>query len=215
MVERVLLIGATGLIGGELLKSFLSDESIQVVAPTRRPLKEHPRLENPQFSQIDELDMASFNATKLYCCFGSTKKRAGSFAAFEKLEMGFMQTLLVNAKAAGIENVAIISSMGADADSSNGYLRVKGEIEILAQDLHFRSLYILKPSLLLGERSESRPLEAMAQGALAKMTFLSKVLPKYAPVKGANVSQVMQKLLSNPRPGVHLIENELILNLAK
>ena len=195
MVNSVLLIGATGLIGTQLLNQCLVDDYIDsVVAPTRKPLeRQHSKLANPLFKDIDDLDLEGFEINTLLCCFGTTRKKAGSAQAFEEIETHFMQTLLIKAKKANIKNVIFVSSLGANPNSLIHYSRVKAMIEDFALNLGFESLYILRPSLLLGHRNEDRFLEGLSIKISKKLKPLKKLALKSWPVESRVLAQVMSK----------------------
>ncbi len=218
MVRKVLLIGATGLTGQEVLSQLLKSESIDcVIAPSRRALEiTHSKLINPLFQSIDELDLAPFDVDLLISCFGTTKKRAGGSRAFRELEKGFMETLLAKVRQKSVEKVVLISSMGANETSLFDYLRVKAEIESFATELKFQSLYLLRPSFLLGRRGgEMRTAERVIQYFLSKFSFLKGAFLGVWGIEVIDLSRFILKICRNPVPGIHVIDNKMLHLLSR
>ncbi len=212
MVKNILLIGATGLTGSLLLDELLSDEQVDlVIAPTRRELKkDSPKFQNILFQEVDELDFSDMQVDCLISCFGTTAKKAGSAKKFEEVENHFMQTLLIKARQAEIPHMALMSSFGAGEKFPGTYLRVKGEIEQFARSMSFDSLYIFRPSALVGDRQESRPLEKLGVSLFNKLNPISRPFLSFWPVDAGKVARTMKKLSLHPRPGQHLIDNNMI-----
>jgi uncharacterized protein YbjT (DUF2867 family) len=161
-----LLAGATGLVGGLLLDVLLeAPDFTRIVAVTRRPLtREHPRLAN-RTAQLERLgpQFAGFTCHTVFCCLGTTIKTAGSEQAFRAVDLGLALALASFARGADAQRFVVVSSVGADANSKNFYLRTKGEMEQALEQTQFPSLDILQPSVLLGSRRELRPVELLAR----------------------------------------------------
>jgi len=161
-----LLAGASGLTGGCTLDSLLgASEITRVIAVSRRPLgREHPRLANRivQFERL-EAQLKGASCSVALCCLGTTLRQAGSQQRFRAVDLDAVLAFARAAKAAQARRLVVISSVGADPDSRNFYLRTKGEMERQLSQLDFESLDILQPSLLLGWRGELRPLELVAR----------------------------------------------------
>lgn len=160
---KIVLWGATGLIGGACLQLLLDDERVtSVVAPTRRPLDlGHPRLNNPvlDFGTLDSLKDDLVGAESAICCLGTTIKKAGSQEAFRKVDFDYNLAAAQLCKAAGIKHWLQVSAIGASPRSPVFYSRVKGELESALKALRFATLSIFHPSMLMGDREESRPME--------------------------------------------------------
>lgn len=172
--QRILLAGATGLVGGRVLAQLLADVHVnEVVVPTRRALAEHSTKLLPVTSAMDspealnELDETLIRVAPtldvFISCLGSTLKQAGSKAAFLAVDRDLVVRLAQTARKLGARQAIFLSSVGASAQSGNFYLRVKGETERQLSGLGFTRIDFLHPGLLLGERSDSRPGEALAQ----------------------------------------------------
>lgn len=165
---KIVLWGATGLIGGACLQLLLENDQVtSVVAPTRRPLDlshsklPHPKLSNPtlDFDSLDALKADLAGADAAICCLGTTIKKAGSQQAFRKVDFEYNLAAAQYCKAAGVKHWLQVSAIGASPRSHVFYSRVKGELESALKALRFASLSIFHPSMLMGDRDESRPLE--------------------------------------------------------
>lgn len=184
---KLLLLGATGLVGSKTLKLALSQGALfEVVAPTRKALAPSDRLLNPVALRLEELapSLASFKVEAVICALGTTQAIAGSKEAFRDVDYELPLTFGKAAHAAGVETFAIVTAMGASENSRILYSRTKGEVEQDIQKIGFRSLTICRPSLIGGERNESRSGES---AALKAVRFLAPILPKKLRINPADV----------------------------
>jgi len=160
------MAGATGLIGGLLLKTLLeAPDYSRVYALTRRPYgKEHPKLANRvvMFERMAE-QLKGLVVQDAFCCIGTTIREAGSQEAFRAADVDAVLMFARAARAAQAARFVVVSSVGASSDSTKFYLRTKGEMEEAVTDLGFVSVDILQPSLLLGPRKSFRLLETAGQ----------------------------------------------------
>ena len=201
--------GATGLVGGHVLRLLLEDPDIErVVAPTRRALPPHPKLENPLLSPgwpvLTRVDEA-------YGCLGTTRKDAGSDAAFRAVDFDLTVAFARAAKAGGARRFGLVSSMGANAASSLLYPRVKGEAEKAVSGLGFETVVIARPSLLLGERAKPRAAEKAAEAALALMKpLLIGPLRKYRAISGDAVAASLVASVRGRFPGTLTLESDAL-----
>jgi uncharacterized protein YbjT (DUF2867 family) len=198
----VLLAGATGLVGSSALEVLLEAPDIgRVFAITRRPLgREHPRLANRivQFDQL-ESQLKGMSCHVGVCCLGTTRRQAGSEQEFRRVDVDYVLSFARVAKAAQAQRFVVVSSVGADAQSKNFYLRTKGEMEAALEKVGFVSLDILQPGPLLGLRHQMRPLEL---GALLVMPLLNPFLrgPREA-FRGILVKAVGAAIVGATRSG--------------
>ncbi len=167
-----MLAGATGLIGGHLLDLLLADPGYdRITTLVRRPLDlQHQKLDARivDFDRLDELsDLPS--ADDVFCCLGSTMKKAGSKAAFRRVDHDYVVATARLGLAGGARRFLLVSSVGAGAKSMSFYSRVKGEAEVSVGKLGYESLHIFQPSILMGERTEKRSGERL--GILAAGVF--------------------------------------------
>jgi uncharacterized protein YbjT (DUF2867 family) len=164
-----LLAGGSGLVGGYVIGAILdAPDFARVYAITRRQLnREHFRLANRivQFDQL-ETQLKSLKCHVALCCLGTTLRAAGSQAAFRKVDFDYVLAFARAALAAGARRFVLVSSVDANAQSKNFYLRVKGELEAALEKMGFEALDILQPSLLLGLRREMRPAELAMQAIM-------------------------------------------------
>ncbi len=163
--KRALVAGASGLVGRECLAALLASyRYAEVVALVRRPLPQRdPRLKQLQVD-FDGLDNAleSLIMDDVFCCLGTTMRRAGSREAFWRVDYELPLRLANTTRNRGATRFVLVSSLGANRRARTFYLRVKGELETALTALDFPTLIVVRPSLLLGNRPESRPGEAAA-----------------------------------------------------
>jgi uncharacterized protein YbjT (DUF2867 family) len=184
---KLLLLGATGLVGSITLRQACGDDAIsEVVAPTRRPLALQRKLVNPVSSDLGELvpAVASWHVDAVICALGTTKAKAGSQEAFRYVDYTLPLAFAEAARGAGVNTLALVSAIGAASDSMFFYPRTKGELERDIQRVGFRSLTICRPSIIGGERPETRIAEG---AALALARALAPILPKKFHVNPASV----------------------------
>ncbi len=204
--KTALIFGATGLVGGHILQLTLTTEAYtSVVAFTRSPLSmTHPKLKNVviNFDKLSDYKN-QIVGDDLFLCLGTTIKKAGSEAAFTKVDVDYPLAAATIAKANGVNQVLLCSAVDADAKSKIFYNRTKGILEDALKALNFNALHIFQPSLLLGERNENRFGESVAKVA---GKFLDKIvgglLSKYRPVEGETVAAAMVKSAQILRGGI-------------
>lgn len=161
--KRVLLAGATGLTGEHLLDRILSEPTLaKVIAPARKALAEHPRLDNPVGPLAELLPQLNGSIDTAFCCLGTTIKEAGSEEAFRAVDFDLPLAVGKRALEMGARHYLVVSALGADAKSSIFYNRVKGELEQALQEQGWPQLTIARPSLLFGPREEFRLAEILA-----------------------------------------------------
>ncbi len=223
---RVLLAGASGLVGQQLLARLLAHPQVtQVVAPGRRPLAQSsPKLlaitaAMDSAEGLRELDTTLARVAPqldvFVSCLGSTIKQAGSKPAFLAVDRDLVVRLAQTARGLGAHHALVVSSVGASAQSGNFYLRVKGETERLLAGVGFERLDILRPGLLLGARRDSRPGEAIAQ-RLAPYTnpLLIGPLARYRAIPAAAVAIALERLLTASQEGQFVHESQAMSALA-
>ena len=175
---KLLLLGATGLVGSRVLKLAFASEAIsEVIAPTRKPLTPGDRLVNPVVSRLEHFvsSLASYEPHAVICALGTTQAKAGSKEAFRHVDHELPIAFGKAAHAAGVGTFAIVTALGASPTSRSFYYKTKGEVERDVRKIGFRSLTICRPSLIGGERVEARRAEG---AALALLRLLSPLLPK-------------------------------------
>ena len=201
---KVLILGATGLVGRNALAQALANPAVtQVIAPTRRRLTKQDKLMNPVATKLELLlpEVASWEPDAAICATGTTIKKAGSKEAFRSVDHDLPLSFARLAHQAGTQNFALVSAIGASVDSSFFYARVKGELERDIREIGFGSLTIVRPGIIEGERDEVR----LAERIVLKLShFLAPILPKRFCVNPApKIAQALVNAIVNPEPGVH------------
>ena len=164
-VQRALVVGSTGLVGEEVV-NLLASKEISVRSLCRSDLSSpNPFVENIKvnFDRLDEYKEHFKDVTDVYICLGTTISKAGSQEAFKKVDIEYCLETAKLANNAEVKNLSLITSMGADSESSNFYLRTKGIIENNISQLDFQSISIHRPGLLIGVRKEMRLAELIGQ----------------------------------------------------
>lgn len=210
-MSRLMLVGATGLVGGHVLQQALVDPRVtQVVAPTRRPLPSHPKLLNPvvDFRRLPaQAEWWAVDA--LVCTLGTTLRQAGSQQAFYQVDHDAVLEVAYLARRHGTGCMAFNSALGADAASRVFYSRTKGETERDLQAVGFASLSLVRPGLIGGARAESRPLERLA---VAFTRLLQPLLPRrWRVVPAESIARHLLRAALQAQPGVHVLPSEVLL----
>ena len=158
--RRVLLVGATGLVGTRVMQECVGRSDVRLIALTRReaPMPQGARMEMLVADPAEwNQSVAAVEPDAVICALGTTWRKAGQDeAAFRAVDQELVLRVANAAKAAGVSNFVLISSVGADMASRAFYLRVKGEVETALRKLKFARLDILRPGLLRGPRRSDR-----------------------------------------------------------
>ncbi|AVE80499.1 NAD(P)H-binding protein [Klebsiella michiganensis] len=162
-MSQVLLTGATGLVGGHLLRMLLNAPDIKsIAAPTRRPLTDISGVFNPHDPQLtDALAQVVDPIDIVFCCLGTTRREAGSKEAFVHADYTLVIDTALVGKKLGAQHMLVVSAMGANAHSPFFYNRVKGEMEEALIAQQWPRLTIARPSMLVGEREKKRAGETL------------------------------------------------------
>lgn len=195
-MKKAIVVGATGLVGRHLVRLLLESEGYaEVTTLVRRVSREeeeggHDKLRQIviDFDNMQEVAPHFRGKDALFCALGTTRAKAGSKEAFRKVDFTYAYEAAELAAEAGVQQFLLVSSVGADARSGNFYLSVKGELEEAVRQLSFPKVHIFRPSMLLGDRGEFRPLEVIGGGM---MQLIAPLLGKYTPVEAQKVAQRM------------------------
>ena len=200
------VVGATGLVGRECVKQLVArPECERVTVVARRAFEDDsqsPKLRTvlTDFERLDERSDV-FRASHVFCALGTTIKQAGSRERFRQVDFGYPLRVAELALAAHARHFLLVSSIGADPASRGFYLRVKGELERAILALGFRSVTVVRPSFLLGDRKEFRLAEEIA-------LRLSWAFPRrYRAVHVRDVARALVNAAVEDRPGVRVIES--------
>ena len=160
-MSQVLITGATGLVGGNLLRMLLNEPRVNAItAPTRRPLADTVGVYNPHDPQLtDALAQVTDPVDIVFCCLGTTRREAGSKEAFIHADYTLVVDTALTGRRLGAQHMLVVSSMGANANSPFFYNRVKGKMEQALIAQKWPRLTIVRPSMLLGERDKQRTNE--------------------------------------------------------
>jgi uncharacterized protein YbjT (DUF2867 family) len=215
--RAALLLGATGLVGGYCLDLLLADPLYsKVVVVARRPLmRADPKLV-VIVTDFDDLDRHEdgFAVDDVFCCLGTTIRKAGSREAFRQVDVEYPVAAGRLAAARGARRFVIVTALGADPASRIAYNRDKGEVEERVKGLPLEAVWIFRPSLLLGSRSEVRVGERIAQLLLRPLApVFAGPLRRYRPVHAARVAAAMVAAARKEGPG-RVVESEEIPRLA-
>ena len=219
--QTAVVIGATGLIGSQLVNLLLKDNDFSDVRIlVRRPISiSHPKLtvQVVDFDNYHGLKEKISTGHSLFCCVGTTQKKVkGDKVAYRKVDFD----IPVNSAHAAIENgmkrYLLVSSIGADPGSNNFYLKLKGEAEQAISKLSFESIHFFRPSLLLGDRKEFRAGERIAQVSMKMLSFIFLGrIKKYKPIHSNDVAKAMIAAAKKSAGGVQIHEYDDIVGLAK
>jgi uncharacterized protein YbjT (DUF2867 family) len=214
-----LVAGATGMVGGLLIKTLLdAPDYARVYAITRRPFgKEHPRLANRVvvFARMAE-QLKGLAPTDAFCCIGTTIADAGTQEAFRDVDLHAVVQFAQAAHALKASRFVVLSSVGANPRSDKFYLRTKGEMEEAIAAVGFASVDILQPSLLLGPRKQLRPLE-LAGRVLAPVVnpFLTGPREAFRAIPAETVAKAMLGAARRGARGVYRYTHAAIRQLSE
>ncbi|MFM2120408.1 MAG: hypothetical protein RL722_1876 [Pseudomonadota bacterium] len=215
--RTVILAGATGLIGRELLNGLLADPAVaEVHALVRRPLPAGARPPSSAARLVEHgVDFAALPALpaadEVYLALGTTIKVAGSQAAFRAVDFDANLAVARAAQAAGARRAGLVSAMGANARSSVFYNRVKGELEEALAPLGFEALVIARPSLLIGDRAAlGQPVRPGERQGERLARWLGPLVPRhYRPITAARVARALRGQLPQARGVVRLMSGDM------
>ncbi len=210
---KVIVAGGSGLVGTELLKILSAEAKISsIITLTRRPIGTHLPKVTEQVVDFENLPVEAFeNSDAVFCCLGTTIKKAGSKPAFEKVDFEYPKNLALAAKKAGVKSYALVSSMGANINSGIFYSKVKGKTEKAISESGIPQIGIFRPSLLLGDRQEYRFAEKVSA---ALMNVFSFIIPKkYRGIQAGTVANAMLNFVLSDKNGVKIIESDLIQDM--
>jgi uncharacterized protein YbjT (DUF2867 family) len=227
---RILVVGATGLVGSELIRQLLADKrckELNVLA--RRPLQiaegekgstfDKLRVLTADFDRLEDA-LSDVKVDVVLCALGTTIKKAKTREAFYKVDCSYPAAVAEWAKRTGAMKMIVVSAMGAKASSKIFYNRVKGEMEEKLASIGISELHIFRPSLLLGKRDEFRLGEQVAirTAPILKLLMIGP-LRAYRPIKAGEVAAAMRSAaFIGPPPGktstVRIYENDEIAAIA-
>lgn len=219
MTRIAVVLGATGLVGKAVTEDLLGGEWDEVRVLVRRPLPlKDPKLKQLQidWDKLGQYKEHFEGANAVFCCLGTTIKKAGSREQFERVDLEYPLAAAAIAKECGVKQFLSVSSMGASAKSRNFYSRTKGRAEDGLIAANFHGLHLFRPSLLLGEREEFRLGERAAAVVMKALNFaMVGKAAQYRAIPGAKVARAMVNIALANTGGVHIYTNEVIHVIGK
>jgi uncharacterized protein YbjT (DUF2867 family) len=218
-LQTAVVIGATGLTGGHVVRALLEDSAFKevVVLVRGRFALLHPKL---TVRTVDFTDSADYRnklgkGDVIFSCIGTTQKQVkGDSAAYRKIDYDIPVNAAVFGKQAGFNTFLLVSSIGASPKSANFYLKLKGEVDEAVSSAGLPSVNIFRPSLLLGKRNEKRFGEGIMQSLGKGLSFLlGGKLRKYKPIEASAVATAMVASAKNAVPGNHVYEYDGMMEL--
>jgi uncharacterized protein YbjT (DUF2867 family) len=209
-MPSITLLGATGLVGRHTLDLLAADPAFtRIVVPARRKFAEAtaPRVE-AHIVDMDKLHERPdlFGVDAVICALGTTIKAVGgSRERFRAVDYDIPLTAAHVAQRQGVRHFLLVSALGANAGSRVFYNRVKGELEDALRTIPFRSVTILRPSLLLGEREDFRLGEEVGK------RFAWLVPGRYKPIEARSVAAALVRSAKEGEPGLHILESDEIV----
>jgi uncharacterized protein YbjT (DUF2867 family) len=206
---KLLIFGASGAVGGLVLKMAIESKDVKkIVAPTRRVLPKQAKLENPlvDFENLDQT-AAWWEVDAVICALGTTIKLADSKEAFAKIDRDLPVLVGKMARQHGATSYALNSSLGASL-GGNFYLKTKAEAEAGIQALGFKSVTVVRPSLIDTQRSDSRPGETL--GLIFARAFKPLIPKKYRAVPAGSIARALLEGSLKAKAGVHVIESDAL-----
>ncbi|MCG2419974.1 NAD(P)H-binding protein [Aequorivita sp. F47161] len=191
-MKSAIILGATGLTGSILLEKLLTDASFEKIKLFSRSSVENnsPKIEEHLIDMFQlEAHSEAFKADVVFCCIGTTKAKTPDKEIYKKIDYGIPVAAAKLAKQNGIEKFIVISALGADEKSSIFYNKVKGEMERDVLQQNIENTYILQPSLIVGDRNESRLGEEIATFFMKTIGFL--IPKKYKMIKAETIAKAM------------------------
>lgn len=212
MPQTALVFGSTGLIGKHLVSLLQQDADWErVICVTRRPTQSSDAKTVQVIADAESLHSVApqLAADCVFCCLGTTQKIAGGREGFRRVDYDYVLQCASLAREQGARRLLLVSALGARADAHNFYARVKGEVEQAIAELGYEALDVLRPSLLLGERTDTRPVEHIAGRILPKLGFLfSGPRARYRPIAATQVARAMAAIAKQDADGLHFYESD-------
>jgi uncharacterized protein YbjT (DUF2867 family) len=219
MTKSAIILGATGLTGSYVLDELLNNpEYTKVIVFSRRPLE----IENEKL-QVFECDVLNleeqkdyFKADEVYVCIGTTNNKTPNKKLYRDIDFGIPVTAAQLCRENRIDNIAVMSSLGANSKSSVFYTKTKGEMEESVLEMEIPNTYLLRPAMIMGPRKERRLGETLGK----MLTFiinplLQGSLKKYKGIHAETIAKAMINLCNEKSDLKEIIESDKIWEIAK
>ncbi|WP_147678705.1 NAD(P)H-binding protein [Algibacter pacificus] len=219
MKKTAIILGATGLTGKHLLQKLIEDERYESIKLfSRSKIEGLPNKVTQYIGDLLNLEVfkPNFKADDVYCCIGTTAKKTPDKRLYKKIDYGIPVTAATLSKENNIPTFIVISAMGANKNSSMFYNKTKGEMEqdVLGQNI--KNTFILRPSLIGGERQELRLLEkiGLAVFQVIEPFFIGK-LKQYKIINAETIAQAMINLANSNNHAETIITSNEIKQISK
>lgn len=214
--KQVTLFGATGLIGGYLLKFLLKDSDIHLINLVgRKPFHlQHDKINNIviDFEDFSSILNSVSGSEIVFVSIGTTMSKVnGDKQKYKSIDFDIIFNIAKACKQKNVRQLIYVSSIGANSNSSNFYLRLKGEIDEAIAELNLNSTSVFRPSVLLGKRNESRPGEKILQFVMPLLDFMIPSDSKA--IKAEYVAKSMLNNSKNYKSGFHVFQYNQIKNI--
>ena len=205
--KQVTLFGATGLIGSYLLEFLLKDSETHLINVVgRNPFHlQHDKINNIviDFQDLSSISDSITGSEVVFVSIGTTMSKVNrDKQKYKSVDFDIIFNVANACKQKNISQLIYVSSLGANSNSSNFYLRLKGEIEVAVAELNLTSTSVFRPSVLLGKRNESRPVEKLLQFAMPLLDFM--IPSKSKAIKAKDVAKSMFNTSKNYKSGVRI-----------
>ncbi len=217
--KTALVLGGSGLVGGFVLQQLLNHPAYKkVISLGRRKLSLRGEGLEQHVIDFDKLydHQELMQAQDVFSCLGTTMAKAGSKAAFYKVDYTYAFESAKLAAEAGANQLMLVSSLGADPDSLFFYTRVKGELSEAVRKLPYWAIHIFEPSILLGPRKEQRLAEQLAVRLTKNIApyIRGPRIGKYRPVEAEDVAKAMIAVAQGLQPGQMGYDSATIYEIA-
>jgi uncharacterized protein YbjT (DUF2867 family) len=215
-MKTALILGASGLIGGHVLDLLLADSRYTEVRILGRKKLEKNHQKLKQFTgdlfEMEKLSAAFVGVDDLFIAIGTTQAKTTDKKLYAAIDLGIPVAGAMQAEKAGVKNICVVSSMGADPKSRIFYSSLKGQMEAAIGKMAIPNINFVRPSLLLGHRNESRTGEGVSAFLMTNLDFL--IPDKYKAIPGQTVAAAMIQL-ANQQHKKQVWSNDELFVLAK
>jgi len=219
MRKTAIILGASGLTGSILLEKLINDDSYESIKLfSRKKIEGLPKKVQQFIGDILELEnfKANFKANEVFCCIGTTAKKTPNKETYKRIDFGIPVTAAKLSKLNNIPTFIVVSAMGANAKSSVFYNRTKGEMEQEVFQQNILNTYILRPSIIGGNRKENRLLEkiGLVIFKIIQPLFIGK-LKQYKIIEAEEIAQAMLNLANSKTSKEKIITSDKVREISK
>ncbi len=219
MSKSAIILGATGLTGSYILEELLNNDVYdKVISFSRNPLAiKHDKLKSIECDLLNlEEQKDAFKADDVYVCIGTTNNKTPNKKLYREIDFGIPVTAAQLCRENMIDNIAVMSSLGANANSTVFYPKTKGEMESSVLEMEIPNTFLLRPSMIMGPRKEKRFGETMGKMiAFIIGPLLVGPLKKYKGIHAETIAKAMINLCNSKSEIKGIIESDKIWDLAE